>query len=72
MPVNQKSSSHSGSAGTCSILDAELHAQVTHLANLARNPGWIDYARARAKELEQIWPGIVQMVRDELKVAQKE
>lgn len=53
-------------------IDSELHAQVTHLANLARNPGWIDYARARAKELEQVWPGIVQMVRDELKVAQKE
>lgn len=64
--MNQKSSSHSGSAGTCSILDAELQAQVTHLANLARNPGWLEYARSRAKELESLWPGIGAMVKAEL------
>lgn len=53
-------------------IESELHAQVTHLANLARNPGWLDYARSRAKDLEQVWPGIVEMVRERLKVAQKE
>ena len=26
--------------------------QVNHLARLAQSPGWLDYARARAKELE--------------------
>lgn len=47
--------------------------QADHLANLAMTPGWWQYARARARELEQddtgLWHGLVDAVRERIKAA---
>jgi hypothetical protein len=33
----------------------------------SRNPGIVDYARGRTKELEAIWPGFIELVKKEMK-----
>jgi hypothetical protein len=43
---------------------------VAHLATLAQHPGWLDYAKAQATELEAcesgLWVGLRDAVRAEL------
>ena len=41
----------------------EFDAQVAHLTRLATTPGWWQYARQRAQELEADMPGIREAVR---------
>lgn len=44
----------------------EYEKQVAHLAKLAMTPGWWQYARQRAQELEADMPGIVASVRERI------
>ena len=41
----------------------EFDAQVAHLTRLATTPGWWQYTRMRAQELEADMPGIREAVR---------
>jgi hypothetical protein len=43
--------------------------QIQHLLDMARKPGWIAYAKARAEELEKedLFKGITEEVRKRLK-----
>ena len=49
---------------TSDVDDYDEH--VAHLVKLARDPGFLDHARHRAKELESLWPGITEAVRAEI------
>lgn len=51
-------------------MDTIYARMVAHLATLAQQPGWLDYAKARATELEAcesgLWLGLRDAVRAEL------
>ena len=50
-------------------LDNVREMQIQHLLDMARKPGWIAYAKARAEELEKedLFKGITEEVRKRLK-----
>jgi hypothetical protein len=51
-------------------LDTIYQRMVAHLTELAQHPGWLDYAKVRATELEAcesgLWVGLREAVRFEL------
>lgn len=47
-------------------MDDEFIEQVRHLACMATDPGFLAHAKHRSKELEQVWPGITEAVREEI------
>ena len=51
-------------------MDTIYARMVAHLVSLAQHPGWLDYAKARATELEAcesgLWVGLREAVRSEL------
>ena len=51
-------------------MDTIYARMVAHLTQLAQQPGWLDYAKARATELEAcesgLWLGLRDAVRAEL------
>ncbi|ADU99426.1 hypothetical protein [Alicycliphilus denitrificans] len=48
---------------------AEYDKQVAHLTRLALTPGWWQYARRRALELEADMPGIRDAVRQQVEAS---
>ncbi len=45
----------------------EFDAQVAHLTALATTPGWWQYARMRAQELDAAMPGVHEAVQQAVK-----
>ena len=50
-------------------MDTIYARMVAHLATLAQQPGWLDYARARATELEACDSGLWLGLRDAVRAA---